>query len=383
MVFNEGQTDNYIVRTRYPELAVITEKGKDEDQVVAVPDPLIKTGETISHPAMPFTVHVKEYAPNGDVVGHQKALEAATKLNTAFSMMEGEFASADGIVPQAERAGQTPGRVEVWRAALKAVGETDVEDVVAAAKKVAAQPDREGKLRTELKTRFRAGMLQRFSNMPDEEDPETARAMRYAASRIAAGQTVTKESLPAASSEGAGAQATLVPLPDARDMDSRAFPYALVEIEASGKSLGTWLLSTMLREQPVKVGDQTVHIALREQRQYLPYSIKLLHATHKVYAGSDIPKDFRSRILIDNPITKENRETEISMNDPLRYNGLAYYQYQMTKDELDRAPGLSVLQVVHNPSWLVPYIGCIVVASGMLWQFLHHLIGFITKRRPV
>ena len=70
------------------------------------------------------------------------------------------------------------------------------------------------------------------------------------------------------------------------------------------------------------------------------------------------------------------------MNNPLRYNGLAFFQYQMTKDELDRSPGQSILQVVHNPSWLTPYIGCIVVASGMLWQFLHHLIAFITKRRP-
>jgi hypothetical protein len=71
------------------------------------------------------------------------------------------------------------------------------------------------------------------------------------------------------------------------------------------------------------------------------------------------------------------------MNDPLRYGGLAFYQYQMTKDEFDRSPGQSILQVVHNPSWLAPYIGCFVVALGMLWQFLHHLIGFIAKRRPL
>jgi hypothetical protein len=152
-------------------------------------------------------------------------------------------------------------------------------------------------------------------------------------------------------------------------------------IGADGKSLGTWLTSVALREQSVKIGDKTVRVGLREQRQYLPYSIKLVHATHKVYAGSDIPKDFRSRVQIENHTTKENRETEISMNDPLRYGGLAFYQYQMTKDEFDRSPGQSVLQVVHNPSWLVPYIGCLVVAAGMLWQFLHHLVGFISKRR--
>jgi hypothetical protein len=258
-----------------------------------------------------------------------------------------------------------------------------VENIVEAAKRVAAQPDKEGKLRTELKTRFRTQMLQRFSNMPDREDPDQGRSMRYVAKKMSEGQTVTQETLPPASTDGVGAKVTLQQLPEVKDMDTRTLPYAVLEfIGADGKSLGTWFTSLVLREQPVKVGDKTVRIALREERQYLPYTIKLLHATHKVYAGSDIPKDFRSRVLIDNPVTRENRETEISMNDPLRYQKLAFYQYQMTKDEFDRAPGQSVLQVVHNPSWIVPYIGCLVVAVGMLWQFLHHLVGFISKRRP-
>ncbi|MEP6673040.1 MAG: cytochrome c biogenesis protein ResB [Chthoniobacter sp.] len=383
MILNEGDTDNYIQRTRYPELAFTTDTDKDHEQVVAVPHPLIVKGGTITNPNLPFTVKVKEYASNGEVVSHQKALAAAVQITTALATLDSEFSTVDGIVPQAERAAETPGRVDVWRAALKAVGETDVQDIVAAAKKVAAQPDKEGKLRTELKARFRAGMLGRFSNMPDNEDPTTARGMRYAASKIGAGQTISPETLPPASTEGAGSRATIVALPEVKDMDTRAFPYAVLEFEADGKSLGTWLMSTDLRDQPVTVGDKTVRVALREQRQYLPYSIKLVKATHKIYAGSDIPKDFRSRVLIENPVSKESRETEISMNDPLRYNGLAYYQYQMTKDEFDRSPGLSVLQVVHNPSWLVPYIGCIVVASGMLWQFLHHLVAFIKKRRPV
>ncbi|MEI9897563.1 MAG: cytochrome c biogenesis protein ResB [Chthoniobacter sp.] len=383
MVFNEGETDNYIQRSRYPELAFISETSKDEEKVVAVPGPLIVKGEAITHPDLPFTVRVRDYAPNGDVVSHKKVMEATVQITTALATLESEFSTVDGIVPQAQRAEQTPGRLEVWRAALQAVGEKDVEDIVAAATRVAAQPDKEGKLRTELKTRFRSAMLGRFTNMPDGEDPDTARGMRFAAEKIGAGQAVTPESLPAASTEGAGAHATIVPLPEAKDMDTRAFPYAVLEFEAGGKSLGTWLMSTFLREQPVQVGDKTVRVALREQRQYLPYSIKLVHATHKIYPGSDIPKDFRSRVLIENPQSKESRETEISMNDPLRYNGLAYYQYQMNKDELDRSPGMSILQVIHNPSWIMPYIGCIVVASGMLWQFLHHLVGFITKRRPV
>jgi hypothetical protein len=41
----------------------------------------------------------------------------------------------------------------------------------------------------------------------------------------------------------------------------------------------------------------------------------------------------------------------------------------------------SVLQVVHNPSWLTPYIGCAMVGAGLLIQFLMHLTGFVSRRR--
>jgi cytochrome c biogenesis protein ResB len=99
----------------------------------------------------------------------------------------------------------------------------------------------------------------------------------------------------------------------------------------------------------------------------------LLKATHTVYPGTDIPKDFRSRVRLENPATGENREVEISMNHPLRYEGLTFYQYQMTAGDLVQRAGVkpsSVLSVVHNPSWLTPYIGCAMVAGGLIIQFL-------------
>jgi len=39
------------------------------------------------------------------------------------------------------------------------------------------------------------------------------------------------------------------------------------------------------------------------------------------------------------------------------------------------------LQVVHNPSFLAPYVACIIVAAGLLVQFGIHLVGFARKRR--
>ena len=89
-------------------------------------------------------------------------------------------------------------------------------------------------------------------------------------------------------------------------------------------------------------------------------------------------------MLLNNPKTGENREVEISMNHPLRYAGLTFYQYQMTAGDLVERAGetpSSVLQVVRNPGWLTPYIGCAMVGLGLVIQFMFHLVGFISKRK--
>jgi hypothetical protein len=39
-----------------------------------------------------------------------------------------------------------------------------------------------------------------------------------------------------------------------------------------------------------------------------------------------------------------------------------------------------VLMVVRNPSWLTPYIGCLLVAAGLVIQFLSHLVKFLSRR---
>ena len=87
---------------------------------------------------------------------------------------------------------------------------------------------------------------------------------------------------------------------------------------------------------------------------------------------------------IENAKSGENREVEISMNQPLRYGGYAFYQYQMSAGEMvERAGGTphSVLQVVRNPGWLTPYIGCGLVSLGLVVQFMFHLVKFVSKRK--
>jgi hypothetical protein len=218
---------------------------------------------------------------------------------------------------------------------------------------------------------------------------------------------------PPLTTNGVGANFDFSARPDVKTMDDKNVPTALIEIAGPDGSLGGWVVSgwtaddamaeaveesyvqqagaqmaekiigQLTAPQSVEAGGKKFAFALRPIRFYDPFSLTLLNATHTVYPGTDIPKDFRSRVRIDNPQTGENREVEIYMNNPLRYAGLTFYQYQMDAGEAARQAGRvpsSVLQVVRNPGWLTPYVGCAMVAIGLVIQFTMHLVGFISKR---
>jgi hypothetical protein len=117
-------------------------------------------------------------------------------------------------------------------------------------------------------------------------------------------------------------------------------------------------------------------LRLRPIRYYKPFTMELQKFTHQVYAGTDKPKAFSSRIKLMRPETHENRELLIYMNNPLRYWGETYYQGSFLPHDSG-----TVLQVVRNPGWLTPYVACGLVGAGLLIQFLSHLFAFAKKRR--
>jgi len=180
-----------------------------------------------------------------------------------------------------------------------------------------------------------------------------------------------------AATQGIGTSATVREVPRVTDMDTRDVPSAVVEIDSPQGSLGTWLVSEYIEQpQSFTLGKRTYQLVLRPGRHYKPYSIQLVKFQHDVYPGTDIPKNFSSRIRLERPQTGEKREVLIYMNNPLRYAGETYYQASFDPDDHG-----SVLQVVHNPSWLTPYLSCILVGVGLVLQFATHLVGFAFKRR--
>jgi hypothetical protein len=155
---------------------------------------------------------------------------------------------------------------------------------------------------------------------------------------------------------------------------------AAVEIiPAKSASLGTWLVSDALgAPQTFSCDGRTWQLVMRPARYYKPYSVTLQKFTHERYVGTEIPKNFASKVTLIDPERSVNRNVLVYMNHPLRYRGETYYQAGFEKD--DRT---SILQVVRNPSFVAPYVACIVVAAGLLVQFGYHLVGFSRRRRMV
>jgi hypothetical protein len=178
---------------------------------------------------------------------------------------------------------------------------------------------------------------------------------------------------------GQGAQIAVQSAPRATGVDEHDVTSAAIEIipKHSGTSLGTWLVSDSLgAPETFSCDGRNWMIALRPMRYYKPYSVTLQKFTHERYAGTEIPKNFSSRVTLIDPERMVNRDVLIYMNHPLRYRGETFYQAGFQKD--DQA---TILQVVHNPSFIAPYAACVIVATGLLVQFGYHLVGFSRKRR--
>jgi ABC-type transport system involved in cytochrome c biogenesis permease subunit len=159
-------------------------------------------------------------------------------------------------------------------------------------------------------------------------------------------------------------------------------PIVLREVEIDGRTQAMWV-NEPLEEQPVVVDGRTYHIALRFERIYHPFSITLNEFNYRHYTGTDTAKSYSSLVVLKDPERNVDRESLIWMNNPLRYAGITFYQSQFREFQ-DRNTGAveqqTILQVVKNPSWMAPYVACMLVAAGMLAHFGTILVRFLLRR---
>ncbi len=189
----------------------------------------------------------------------------------------------------------------------------------------------------------------------------------------------------AAATQGVGSRVVVTEAPRDTTPNGHDTVSVVIEIEpiptgneVTAASLGTWLVSDGLgAPQEFFYSGKQWRLELRPVRYYKHYSMTLQKFTHERYPGTEIPKNFASRVTLTDPEHKENRNVLIYMNHPLRYRGETYYQAGF--DKSDKA---TVLEVVHNPGIIAPYAACVIVAAGLLVQFSFHLTAFLRRRKP-
>ncbi len=208
-----------------------------------------------------------------------------------------------------------------------------------------------------------AARLERGGSIPIPGTPVAIQVRRFFRNSDLAPRGPADPPSPVTAGVGTGVAVRERPPVSRDDQTNQAAAY--VEPVAGGRSYGTWLVSNGLgAPQSFTHEGRTYQLQLRSRREYLPFAVTLKHFRHDVYPGTQIPKNFSSLVTIANPSRGEQRDVLIYMNQPLRYEGKAFYQASFGKGDT-----LSILQVVENPGWLIPYVSCVLVAIGLIVHF--------------
>jgi len=212
--------------------------------------------------------------------------------------------------------------------------------------------------------------------------PFTLKVLAYHPNAVLRAKSQLPEGLEIKATQGIGARTPLAyqVVPESFDDNRPNSPTAVVELTKAGKSLGVWALNLNLTEsfdaQEFKDEAKSYQLSLRRSRHYVPFALRLDKFTHEKYPGTNTPRRFASDVTISEGAS--SFAYNISMNQPLRHAGLTFFQssFGSTKDGKD----LSVLQVVRNPGWLIPYVSVAAMSLGLVWHFGFSLLRFLRGR---
>jgi hypothetical protein len=209
--------------------------------------------------------------------------------------------------------------------------------------------------------------------------PLTLKTIGFWRDAVAVRKDASRSEIAPTANRGFASQIAVIPAPMSVKPNEKNLPAAVLEI-ADAKSqdpLGSWLATASVPfPQWIQAGGRRVYMVMRPLRYYFPFELKLLNFQHRRYPGTDIPKDFSSFVRLLDVAHGEDRETRIFMNNPLRYRGRTFYQHSF-----GNADTQSILQVVRNPAWAIPYIACSLISIGLLWEFGWSLAFFLREQR--
>ena len=161
-----------------------------------------------------------------------------------------------------------------------------------------------------------------------------------------------------------------------------ASAYVSLTSKTDGKEMGTYLITQNIgepRSDLIEVDGKEYRIALRFKTEYKPYSLRLNDAERENYIGTNTPRWYSSEVTLTDFRNDVSSDQKIWMNNPLRYSGETFYQSGM--DKLKDGRELTILQVVTNHGWMIPYVCCMFTVVGLFAQFGTTLLGFLESSR--
>ena len=157
-----------------------------------------------------------------------------------------------------------------------------------------------------------------------------------------------------------------------------------VESDGEGKNgLGTYMVAQIAYDSAmvdsVKIDGKPWQIGLRYKTAYKPYSMTLNDVQAEYYLSTEVPRWFASEVTLNDSRTGTSSEQRIWMNNPLRYADETFYQSNYVRDK--SGSEITVLQVVRNQGWMIPYVCCMFTVIGLVAQFGSSLTAHLEKQR--
>jgi hypothetical protein len=125
----------------------------------------------------------------------------------------------------------------------------------------------------------------------------------------------------------------------------------------------------------VKIGDEVYGVTIGRTTLPLPFTVRLDKFIREVHPGTGQARKFTSHVTV----TRDGREEKkvITMNEPLRYGGFAFFQSSFDS-EAAQTGGLqsSMFQVASNPSDHWPLYSLLAAMLGLMMNLVAHFLKF-------
>lgn len=138
-----------------------------------------------------------------------------------------------------------------------------------------------------------------------------------------------------------------------------------LELDRGDEKKSVWL--ELGEKRKITLGDATVSLNYMLDREFLPFSMKLLEFNIGRYEGTRNPMSFESLVEVNDFHKKKTFTQLINMNHPLKYGGYKFYQAGFQEE--GSVPTMSVFAVGKDPGIPVKYSGSIILVLGISIMF--------------